>query len=186
MLYKEGRYEQALQQFSEASKLLGYQPGLLYNTALCQYRQKQFGPALKALGEVIERGVREHPELSVGSATEGLDVRSVGNSQVGAGLHAARCMLQAACSACTLALRTCATASRHDRGFLPAPRPSLTAPAAPRAQVLHETSLVEAFNLKAAIEYDLRNHDAAREALTDMPPRAEEELDAVGAFGCWG
>jgi hypothetical protein len=83
IFFKEGRYEQARQQFAEASKMLGYKPELLYNTALCHYKQKQYGPALKALAEVIERGVREHPELSVGSATEGLDVRSVGNSQVG-------------------------------------------------------------------------------------------------------
>jgi hypothetical protein len=70
--------------------MLGYRPELLYNMALCHYKQKQYGPSLKALGEVIERGVREHPELSVGSATEGLDVRSVGNSQVGL---ASRCSL---------------------------------------------------------------------------------------------
>jgi tetratricopeptide repeat protein 30 len=67
---------------------------------------------------------------------------------------------------------------------------------------LHETALTEAFNLKAAIEYQLQNcnflqllyykinmllmllfiliaDDAAKEALTDMPPRSEEELDAV-------
>jgi hypothetical protein len=84
VLAKEGRYEAARKQLEEAAKLLGPQPELLYNIALCHYRQKQFAPALKALGEVIERGVREHPELSVGSATEGLEVRSVGNSQVGA------------------------------------------------------------------------------------------------------
>lgn len=35
-----------------------------------------------AKDELIERGVREHPELSVGSNTDGIDVRSVGNSQV--------------------------------------------------------------------------------------------------------
>lgn len=45
--------------------------------------------------------------------------------------------------------------------------------------LLHETSLVEAFNLKAAIEYTLKNFDAATEALTDMPPRDESELDPV-------
>jgi tetratricopeptide repeat protein 30 len=39
--------------------------------------------------------------------------------------------------------------------------------------------LIEAFNLKAAIEYVLKNAEAAREALTDMPPRSEDELDAV-------
>ena len=38
---------------------------------------------------------------------------------------------------------------------------------------LHKTALIEAFNLKAAIEYLLKNQDAAREALTDMPPRFE-------------
>ena len=36
---------------------------------------------------------------------------------------------------------------------------------------LHETALIEAFNLKAAIEYVLKNMDNAKEALTDMPPR---------------
>ena len=54
--------------------------------------------------DIIERGIREHPELSVGMTTEGIEVRSVGNT--------------------------------------------LT---------LHETALIEAFNLKAAIEYQLKN-----------------------------
>ena len=42
------------------------QPELQYNVALCFYKTKQFGPSLKHLAEIIERGVREHPELSVG------------------------------------------------------------------------------------------------------------------------
>ena len=102
------------------------QAELAYSIALCYYEQKQYGPALKHIAEIIERGVREHPELSVGSQTEGVDVRSVGNSMV-----------------------------------------------------LEETALVEAFNLKAAIEFQMKNFDAAKEALSDMPPRAEEELDPV-------
>lgn len=56
------------------------------------------------LADIIEQGIREHPELSVGMTTEGIEVRSVGNT--------------------------------------------LT---------LHETALTEAFNLKAAIEYQLKN-----------------------------
>lgn len=56
------------------------------------------------LANIIEQGIREHPELSVGMTTEGIEVRSVGNT--------------------------------------------LT---------LHETALTEAFNLKAAIEYQLQN-----------------------------
>ncbi len=96
-------FEAARLKFVEAMNTLGYQPDLAYNVALCYYRQKQYGPALKHIAEIIERGVRNHPELSVGSNTDGIDVRSVGNSAV-----------------------------------------------------LRETALVEAFNLKAAIEYCMK------------------------------
>eukprot|EP00899_Mesostigma_viride_P015377 jgi/Mesvir1/23840/Mv10645-RA.1 len=126
VLYKENKFDEARTKFVEAMNTLGYQPDLAYNIALCYYKVKQFGPALKHLAEIIERGVREHPELSVGSYTDGMEVRSVGNSQT-----------------------------------------------------LRETALVEAFNLKAAIEYVMKNMDATKEALTDMPPRSEEELDPV-------
>merc|ERR1712159_201066 len=96
------------------------------NIALCYYREKQYAPALRHIAEIIEKGVRNHPELSVGSNTDGIEVRSVGNSQA-----------------------------------------------------LRETALIEAFNLKAAIEYVMKNLEAAKEALSDMPPRGEEELDPV-------
>jgi tetratricopeptide repeat protein 30 len=123
---KEGDFDRALERFDAAMKIVGYQAELAYNVALCHYKTKQFGPAMKNIAEIIEKGVREHPELGIGSNTEGMDVRSVGN---------------------TAALR--------------------------------QTALIEAFNLKAALEYGLKNFDAAREALSDMPPRSESELDPV-------
>ena len=126
VLYKEDKHEEARLKFQEAIQMLGYQPELAYNIALCHYRQRQYGPALKYVAEIIERGVREHPELSVGSNTDGIEVRSVGNTQT-----------------------------------------------------LKETALIEAFNLKAAIEYIMKNNEQAQEALTDMPPRSENELDPV-------
>ncbi|XP_059163823.1 intraflagellar transport protein 70A-like [Physella acuta] len=126
LLFKEKRYEEACEKFVAAMQVLGYKADLSYNIALCHYMLKQYAPALKHIADIIERGIREHPELSVGMTTEGIDVRSVGNSMT-----------------------------------------------------LHETALVEAFNLKAAMEYQLKNYEAAVEALTDMPPRSEEELDAV-------
>lgn len=126
LLVAESRFEEAKEKFQQAINLAGYKPQLSYNIALCHYRLKQYAQALKHIADIIERGIREHPELSVGMATEGIEVRSVGNTKV-----------------------------------------------------LHDTALIEAFNLKAAIEYDLRNIDAACEALTDMPPRLDEELDAV-------
>jgi tetratricopeptide repeat protein 30 len=87
---------------------------------------KQLAPSLKHIADIIEKGVREHPELGVGSNSEGVEVKSVGNTQA-----------------------------------------------------LRETALIEAFNLKAAIEYTMKNYSAAKEALLDMPPRNEEELDPV-------
>ena len=127
--FKDGRYDDARKTFSET--LLqsgGFRADLSYNIALCFYKTKQYASALTYLSEVIEKGVREHPELSVGSGySDGnVDVRSVGNSQT-----------------------------------------------------LHETALIEAFNLKAAIEFTMKNVEGTREALTDMPPRSEEELDPV-------
>nr|XP_054113468.1 tetratricopeptide repeat protein 30B-like [Callithrix jacchus] len=126
LLYKEGQYEAACSKFFAALQASGYKPDLSYNLALAYYSSRQYASALKLITVIIEHGNRQHPELGVGKTTEGIDVRSVGNTLV-----------------------------------------------------LHQTALVEAFNLKAAIEYQLGNYEAAQEALTDMPPRAEEELDAV-------
>lgn len=53
-----------------------------YCLALCHYKLKQYAASLKYTSEVIERGIRDHPELSVGMQTEGVDIRSVGNSLV--------------------------------------------------------------------------------------------------------
>ncbi|KAG2521541.1 hypothetical protein BBO99_00005559 [Phytophthora kernoviae] len=125
--YKEGRYEAARGKFADALNILGYQPDLSYNIALCFFKMKQYGNAMRQIAEIIEKGVRDHPELSVGSKSEqNTDVKSVRNSTV-----------------------------------------------------LRETALVEAFNLKAAIEYEMKNYKGARDALLDMPPRQEEELDPV-------
>nr|XP_003700209.1 PREDICTED: tetratricopeptide repeat protein 30A isoform X4 [Megachile rotundata] len=126
LLYKEEQYEQALKKFANALQIAGFKPHLSYNVALCYFKLKEYAASLKHIADIIEQGIREHPELGVGMTTEGIEVRSVGNT--------------------------------------------LT---------LHETALTEAFNLKAAIEYQLQNLEAAKEALTDMPPRSEEELDAV-------
>lgn len=126
VLCQEGGYEEALAKFQEAQNSLGTKPALAYNIALTYYRMQQYGPSLKHIAEIIEKGVQEHPELNIGSNTEGNEARSVGNTQL-----------------------------------------------------LKDTALIEAFNLKAAIEYQMKNLPAAKEALTDMPPRQDEELDPV-------
>lgn len=126
VLCKEGSYAEALKKFQEAESSLGSKMDLTYNIALTYYHMRQFGPALKHISEIIDKGVEEHPELNIGSNADGNEARSVGNTQV-----------------------------------------------------LKESALIEAFNLKAAIEFELKNLDGAKEALSDMPPRTDEELDPV-------
>lgn len=126
VLLKEGSYEEAMKKFQEAESALGVKMDLKYNIALSYYRMKQFGQALKHIAEIIEKGIQDHPELNIGSNTDGNEARSVGNTQL-----------------------------------------------------LKETALIEAFNLKAAIEFEMKNFAGAKEALTDMPPRTDEELDPV-------
>ncbi len=103
-LFKEGNFDDARKKFQDALNITGYHPHIAYNIALCYYCMKQYTPSLKYMQEIIERGINSHPELSVGSNTDGFEVRSVGNSQI-----------------------------------------------------LRDTALVEAFNLKCAIYYQMRN-----------------------------
>jgi tetratricopeptide repeat protein 30 len=80
VLYKEGMYEEATDKFQDAKHTLGDQPDLLYNTALCFYKLNNYAGAQKDIAEIVQQGVTEHPELSVGSNVNDLKVRSIGNS----------------------------------------------------------------------------------------------------------
>uniref|UniRef100_A0A8C5RV87 Tetratricopeptide repeat protein 30 n=1 Tax=Laticauda laticaudata TaxID=8630 RepID=A0A8C5RV87_LATLA len=73
LLYREGQHEEACGKFASAMQVLGYCPELSYNMALCCYAAKQYAPALKHIADIIERGMQQHPELSVGTNTEVLD-----------------------------------------------------------------------------------------------------------------
>ncbi|XP_052867821.1 tetratricopeptide repeat protein 30 homolog [Anopheles cruzii] len=127
LLYQANMFEDALQRYVSALQAGGFNPHVAYNAALCHYRRKENSQALNFIAEIVERGIRNHPELGVGAQaeTEG-GARSVGNP------------------------------------------PALAA-----------SGLAQAFNLKAAIEYQEGNVEGAREALTDLPPRSEPELDPV-------
>ena len=48
-------------------------------------------------------------------------------------------------------------------------------------QALRDSCLVEAFNLKLAIELQLKDSQLAQEALADMPQRPEADWDPVGS-----
>ena len=101
---KENKFEAALEKFKKAQQILGAKPEISYNIAVCYFKLKQYEISLKHIADIIEKGIREHPELSVGMQTDGIEVPSVGNTIT-----------------------------------------------------LHESCLVEAFNLKAAIKFNLKN-----------------------------
>ena len=58
----------------------GFNSLTAYNAALCHYRKKENLQALNYIAEIVERGIRNHPELGIGAQaeTEG-GARSVGN-----------------------------------------------------------------------------------------------------------
>lgn len=127
LLYQANVFDEALQRFTAALQSGGFNPLIAYNAALCHYRRKENTQALNYIAEIVERGIRNYPELGIGAQTENEGgARSVGNP------------------------------------------PSLAA-----------SGLTQCLNLKAAIEYGEGNIDGAREALMDLPPRTEPELDPV-------
>jgi len=58
---QEGRYNDALQKFLQVQHVGGYRPDLSYNIALCQYMLKQYGAAHSCVGDIIAKGIKEHP-----------------------------------------------------------------------------------------------------------------------------
>lgn len=48
-------YDDARQKYTDAMHTLGYQADLAYNTALCYFKDKQYAPALKHVGELRPR-----------------------------------------------------------------------------------------------------------------------------------
>ncbi len=66
MMYQANLFEDALQRFL-LSLQTGFNPLTAYNIALCHYRKKEFSQSLNMIGEIIERGIRNYPELGIGA-----------------------------------------------------------------------------------------------------------------------
>ncbi|KAM9784441.1 intraflagellar transport protein 70A isoform 1-T1 [Syngnathus typhle] len=170
LLYQDAKYEDACKKFTSAMQVLGYVPALSYNIALCYYKLSNYVQALKYIGDIIERGIREHPgkmQYTGGPFERPCSRAEYGNVQGSlAGLFVFRphsFTVSPPAAELSVGLTTEGIEVRSVGNTL----------------VLHQTALVEAFNLKAAIEFQLKNLKGAQEALTDMPPRTEEELDTV-------
>ena len=121
----EGNYEEALEKYTDAFNMIGFQPDLAYNISLCHYKLKKTSDALDVISEVINRGSSSNIEFFSHSDKDE-EIEFVNNSVA----------LEKAC-------------------------------------------LVEAYNLKAAIQFESKNVTSARATLKDMPQRREEDLDPV-------
>lgn len=80
LLYQANMYEDALGRFTAALQTGGFHPLIAYNAALTHFRKKENSQSLNYIAEIVERGIRAHPELGIGAQaeTEG-GARSVGN-----------------------------------------------------------------------------------------------------------
>lgn len=112
LLQKQGKLEAAIKEYLDLLKIHGFLPDVSYNLASAFTELRQYDQSLKYIGLIIENGIRDFPEFNVGMITEGVDVRTVSNSEK-----------------------------------------------------LHASHLIEAFNLKASIEYRLKNCNLQRLSL---------------------
>ena len=150
LLYREKKYEAALELFTLIQTNSGPTADLTCALASTHYQLKQFPTALKLLTEHIEKQVKLHPQLSVGARMDAASASSSSSSD---------------------------PSTTSPSSSAPSSTPSVLSVG--NSAVLRDSFLIEAFNLKAAIEYVLSSPQHARESLLDMPPRDLHELDIV-------
>ena len=125
--FKEGKFEDALNGYTEALNTIGFQYDLAYNVAACHYKIKNYEKALDLVSDIVDKAHKDYPDISVGTDINGIDSQIPGIDLF----------------------------------------------------ILEKTKLIEAYNLKAAINFDRKSLDAAKSAMNNMPTRREEELDPV-------
>ncbi|PHJ20925.1 tetratricopeptide repeat-containing protein [Cystoisospora suis] len=127
-LWKEGKYELALETFRSVLDGGDFDALTAYNVALCHYELKQYTECSGYLRQIIKAAVESHPELELGPR-DPEEVVGTGLSNSAAGLK--------------------------------------------------DTALIEAVNLRSAIDFRLERVADAAEKLDLMPWRPPKEVDAV-------
>lgn len=70
LLFQANVFDVALQRFTAALQNGGFNPLIAYNAAMCHYRRKENSQALNYIAEIVERGIRNYPELGIGAQIE--------------------------------------------------------------------------------------------------------------------
>ncbi|KAH0795453.1 TPR Domain containing protein [Histomonas meleagridis] len=63
VLYKEDRFEEALEKYMEVKRVHGFIPEVGYCIALCLYRLNRFPETIEAITEIKTQDARQYPEL---------------------------------------------------------------------------------------------------------------------------
>lgn len=70
LLYQANVFDEALERFTAALQNGGFNSLIAYNIANCHYKRKENAQALNYIAEIVERGIRNYPELGIGAQIE--------------------------------------------------------------------------------------------------------------------
>ena len=80
VLFKEDRFEEALEKYNEIKRIHGFLPEVAYCIALCYYRLNRFSDAIAAITEIKANCSRTNPEL-LRSITGDIDFNLIGSAK---------------------------------------------------------------------------------------------------------
>ena len=78
VLYKEDRFEEALDKYMEVKRIHGFMPEVAYCIALCYYRMNRFSETVQMIAEIKSQASRQHPELLRSLAGDTVDFDAQG------------------------------------------------------------------------------------------------------------
>lgn len=78
ILYKEDRFEQALELYKDIKRIHGFIPEVAYCIALCYYRLNRYSETIQMISEIKAQAGRQHPELLRGFSGDTVDFDAQG------------------------------------------------------------------------------------------------------------
>ena len=145
--FKEEKYQDAIEKYTDAMNTVGFQPDVAYNIALCHYMLSDYEKAIEFITKIVDKGVEQYPEL----------FRYTGSNVISS------------------------PTNKNNRLTSPLEM-SVTNTAATVGELknLQDAYLIEAFNLKTAIEFKKKNFEEAQNILQNqLPFRQEKDIDPV-------
>lgn len=188
--WKEKKIEQAREKFVHVKNVLGDVPSVKYNLALCHYSKNEYAEAFKIVGELVDNAVRSYPNIGIGAANLTMIKKSRRHkNRINPSNSDATQDFQEDEPSTDEDNEDEEPTSDHDDNE------DSTGPilqGAAQEAAFRNTCLLEALNLRATVEYcaglpsgvsvgaaaSIAAQEAA-EALNDIPPRKEEDVDPI-------